>query len=57
MGYIPEFGLRVALRDIDDAQMGDEWEVALDSVDLFNGRVLVKPLRLLSREQTELDET
>ena len=57
MGHIPEFGLRVALRDIDDAQMGDEWEVALDSVDLFNGRVLVKPIRLLSREQTGLDET
>jgi hypothetical protein len=57
MGLIPEFGLRVALRDVDDAQLGDEWEVALDSVDLFDGRVYVKPLRLLSREKTELDET
>jgi hypothetical protein len=57
MGLIPEFGLRVAMRDIDDAQLGDEWEVALDSVDLFSGRVYVKALRLLSREKTELDET
>ena len=57
MGLIPEFGLRVALRDVDDVQLGDEWEVALDGVDLFNGRVHVKPIQLLSREQTELVET
>lgn len=49
-GLVPEFGLRVAIRDIEDAQSGDEWEVALDSVDLFNARIYVKPVRLLRRE-------
>ncbi|KAL1643164.1 3'-5' RNA exonuclease complex component [Didymella pomorum] len=49
-GLMPEFGLRVAIRDVEDAQLGDEWEVALDSVDLFNGRIYVKPVRLLRRE-------
>ncbi|KAJ4368691.1 3'-5' RNA exonuclease complex component [Didymella sp. IMI 355093] len=49
-GLMPEFGLRVAIRDIEDAHLGDEWEVALDSVDLFNARIYVKPVRLLKRE-------
>ncbi|KAF3039770.1 hypothetical protein E8E12_008408 [Didymella heteroderae] len=49
-GLIPGFGLRVAIRDIEDAQLGDEWEVVLDSVDLFNARIYVKPVRLLKRE-------
>jgi hypothetical protein len=50
VGLMPEFGLRVAIRDIEDAQLGDEWEVALDSVDLFNARIYVKPIRLLNRD-------
>ncbi|KAF2996267.1 hypothetical protein E8E13_004668 [Curvularia kusanoi] len=54
VGLMPEYGLRVAFRDIDDAQLGDEWEVALDSVDLFNARIYVKPVRLLRREPTEV---
>lgn len=49
-GLMPEFGLRVAVRDIEDAQLGDEWEVVLDSVDLFNARIYVTPVRLLRRE-------
>lgn len=49
-GLMPEFGLRVAIRDVENAQLGDEWEVVLDSVDLFNARIYVKPVRLLKRE-------
>ncbi|KAF9690638.1 hypothetical protein EKO04_011370 [Ascochyta lentis] len=55
VGLMPEFGLRVAIRDIEDAQLGDEWEVALDSVDLFDARIFVKPVRLLNREADSLE--
>lgn len=55
VGLMPEFGLRVAIRDIEDPQLGDEWEVALDSVDLFNARIYVKPVRLLKRETDALE--
>lgn len=55
VGLMPEFGLRVAIRDIEDAQLGDEWEVALDSVDLFLARIYVRPIRLLNRETDTLD--
>jgi hypothetical protein len=54
-GLMPEFGLRVAIRDIEDAHLGDEWEVALDSVDLFNARIYVKPVRLLKREADDTE--
>ncbi|KAH6639318.1 hypothetical protein C7974DRAFT_431916 [Boeremia exigua] len=56
VGLMPEFGLRVAIRDIDDARLGDEWEVALDSVDLFNARIYVKPVRLMKREADHLEQ-
>lgn len=52
---LPEFGLRVTIRDVEDAQLGDEWEVALDSVDLFNARIYVKTIRLLRREAIDTD--
>ncbi|KZM25768.1 Exoribonuclease II [Ascochyta rabiei] len=55
VGLMPEYGLRVAIRDTEDAQLGDEWEVALDSVDLFNARIYVKPVRLLNREANSLE--
>lgn len=55
VGLLPEYGLRVGVRDIEDGQLGDEWEVALDGVDLFNGSVYVKPVRLLRREVEDLD--
>ena len=55
VGLMPEFGLRVAIRDIEDAQLGDEWEVVLDSVDLFNARIYVKPVRLLNRETDNVE--
>lgn len=55
VGLMPEFGLRVAIRDIENAQLGDEWEVALDSVDLFNARIYVKPIRLMNREADDLE--
>ncbi|KAJ4991237.1 mitochondrial protein cyt-4 [Stagonosporopsis vannaccii] len=55
LGLMPEYGLRVAIRGIEDAQLGDEWEVMLDSVDLFNAHVYVKPVRLLRREADDLE--
>jgi exoribonuclease R len=47
-GEIPEYGLR-ALMNGNDFEEGDEWEVALDRVDLFSRTIYVKPIRLLDR--------
>ena len=50
VGNIAELGLQVKLTQGVDARLGDEWEVALDSVDYFRGKIFVKPVRLLFRE-------
>lgn len=48
-GSLPEYGVRAILTEHDDVQIGDEWEVELDSVDMFNGNIHARPVRLLSR--------
>jgi hypothetical protein len=50
VGNIAEYGLQVKLTEGVDARLGDEWEVALDSVDYYRAKIFVKPLRLLFRE-------
>ncbi|KAG9194320.1 hypothetical protein G6011_04355 [Alternaria panax] len=47
-GDIPEYGLR-AFMNTYDCEEGDEWEVALERVDLFSRLIYVKPIRLLNR--------
>jgi hypothetical protein len=47
IGDIPEYGLKATMRG--DCEEGDEWEVALDRVDLFARLIHVKPIRLLHR--------
>ena len=47
LGDIPEYGLQAVLSG--DYKEGDEWEVALDRVDLFTRLIYVKPIRLLDR--------
>ncbi|KAF1846326.1 RNB-domain-containing protein [Cucurbitaria berberidis CBS 394.84] len=49
-GYLPEYGLRAKMIDHEAGQVGDQWEVKLDSFDVFDGDVYVKPVRLVSRE-------
>ncbi len=52
LGQITEYGLRARMVDqenMEPAKTGDAWEVSLDSVDVFNGNVFVRPVRLLSR--------
>jgi hypothetical protein len=48
-GYIPEYGFKVTMMHNENIREGDEWEVAIDSVDCWNSRIFVKPLRLLQR--------
>jgi hypothetical protein len=50
VGQIPEYGLQVTMMNEVDAREGDEWEVAIDTVDLFRAQIYVKPVRLLHRE-------
>jgi hypothetical protein len=48
LGDIPEYGLK-ALMNGNGFEEGDEWEVALERVDLFSRSIYVKPIRLLDR--------
>ncbi|KAL1798219.1 hypothetical protein ACET3X_002256 [Alternaria dauci] len=47
-GEIPEYALKVFMNSY-DCEAGDEWEVALERVDLFSRIIWVKPIRLLDR--------
>ena len=51
-GHISEYNLRATMVHHVDAQAGDEWEVELDSVDVFLRSILVRPIRLLGRATT-----
>lgn len=53
---LSKYNLQCAMLRPDDggfgmtaAELGDWWEVAIDKVDCFNRKVLMKPLRLISR--------
>jgi hypothetical protein len=48
-GSLPEYGVRAKLLGEQDAQIGDEWEVKLESMNVFTGDVFVKPVRLVNR--------
>jgi exoribonuclease R len=50
VGNLVDYNLQVKLTEDVDAQLGDEWEVAIDSVDYYQRKIFVKPLRLLFRE-------
>ncbi|KAH9862804.1 hypothetical protein J1614_010897 [Plenodomus biglobosus] len=49
LGQLPEYGLKANMLHGTDVQVGDEWEVMLDSVDVFSRQIFVKPIRLLTR--------
>ncbi|KAF1916467.1 hypothetical protein BDU57DRAFT_448982 [Ampelomyces quisqualis] len=50
-GVLPDYGYQATFTDNKEAQLGDEWEVQLERIDMFFGRVYVKPVRLLRREK------
>lgn len=50
LGLLPELGIKAKMLDQETVQVGDVWEVKLDSVDMFSGNFYVTPLRLLTRD-------
>jgi hypothetical protein len=53
-GFLPDYGYPATFTDTPEVEVGDEWEVQLDRVDLFLRVVFVKPIRLLRREEETL---
>lgn len=49
VGDLSDYGIQAFMPNHSGTQVGDEWEVALDSVDVFLRAIYVKPIRLLSR--------
>ncbi|CBX91434.1 hypothetical protein LEMA_P069420.1 [Plenodomus lingam JN3] len=49
VGQLAEYGLKAFMLHGTDVQVGDEWEVDLDSVDVFSRQIFVTPIRLLTR--------
>ncbi|KAH7377268.1 hypothetical protein BKA66DRAFT_156529 [Pyrenochaeta sp. MPI-SDFR-AT-0127] len=50
LGHLPEYGIRAKMIDQVPVQVGDVWEVKLDSMHVFSGNFYVKAVRMLSRE-------
>jgi hypothetical protein len=49
-GMLPDYGYPACFADMTEGQLGDEWEVRLERVDMFMRQIYVKPIRLLRRE-------
>lgn len=52
-GVLIDFGIRAVLLEELDTDVGDEWEVELDNVNIFLGTLFVRPIRLVSRGTAE----
>jgi exoribonuclease R len=50
-GVLPDYGYVAQFTDETDTQVGDEWEVQLERIDVFARKIHVKPVRLLRREE------
>jgi hypothetical protein len=53
-GLLPDYGYDAFLTASRDAQVGDEWEVQIERIDVFARSIYVKPVRLLRREEDPL---
>jgi len=51
IGILPDYGLSANFTDTRAVQVGDEWEVQLDRIDMFTCRIYVNPVRLVHREE------
>jgi hypothetical protein len=54
LGSLPDFGFPASFVDTTEVNVGDEWEVQLERIDIFQRHIYVKPVRLLSREEDVL---
>ncbi|KAL6704459.1 3'-5' RNA exonuclease complex component [Coniothyrium glycines] len=53
MGHMTKLGVKACILSTDekmDIRLGDEWEVELDTIDLWHSAIYVKAVRLLTRE-------
>jgi hypothetical protein len=50
-GLLPDYGYSASFVDTTEVQLGDEWEVRLERVDIFLRQIYVRPIRLLRREE------
>ncbi|KAF2822634.1 RNB-domain-containing protein [Ophiobolus disseminans] len=50
-GLLPDYGFQANFTDTRPVQIGDEWEVQLDRIDMFSRSIYVNPVRLLHREE------
>jgi len=48
-GRLPEYGLRAFITEDSNLKAGDEWDVALDRIDMFSRSIFVRPVRRTSR--------
>ncbi|KAH8723754.1 hypothetical protein GQ44DRAFT_619537 [Phaeosphaeriaceae sp. PMI808] len=49
-GLLPDYGFQANFIDQTEVQLGDEWEVQLERIDIFLRHIYVRPIRLLHRE-------
>ncbi|KAF5846541.1 hypothetical protein GGP41_004590 [Bipolaris sorokiniana] len=52
IGQLPEYGFVATMLQYEDVEVGDEWEVKLEMVDVFARIVFVKPIRLVHRNDS-----
>ncbi|KAH7066339.1 hypothetical protein BKA63DRAFT_426059 [Paraphoma chrysanthemicola] len=51
-GLLPDYGYQASFIDTTtDGRKGDEWEVAIERIDVFNLNVHVRPVRLVYRDE------
>jgi exoribonuclease R len=51
LGHLPDYGVSARMVDVPDVREGDEWEVALHRIDVFERTIYVKPIRLINRTE------
>jgi hypothetical protein len=54
MGYLPDYGYSALLVGEPTVGLGDEWEVRLERIDIFQRIIYVKPVRLLRQAESEM---
>lgn len=52
VGQLPEYGFVATMLQYEGVEVGDEWEVKLEMVDVFARVVFVKPVRLVHRDES-----
>jgi hypothetical protein len=54
MGHLPDYGYSALLVGPQTVSLGDEWEVRLDRIDIFQRVIYVEPVRLLRQAESEV---